>query len=61
MICKYPNTPGKSDWKYQKKYSILSLCQPIKVDFLEQKPGEDITTLDKIVQFVVNLITFVIL
>ena len=31
----------------RKKYSLLSMCQPI--DFLTQKPDEDVTTLDKIV------------
>ena len=31
----------------RKKYSFLSLCQ--RIDFLDQKTGEDITTLDKIV------------
>ena len=31
----------------RKKYSLLSLCQPI--DFLSRKPDDDVTTLDKIV------------
>ena len=31
----------------RKKYSILSLCQPL--DFLNRKPDEEVTTIDKIV------------
>ena len=31
----------------RKKYSLLSLCQPI--DFLSRKPDDDVTTLDKMV------------
>ena len=30
----------------RKKYSLLSMCQPI--DFINRKPGEDVTMLDKI-------------
>ena len=51
MNCKCANTRGTRNWR--KKYSLLSMCQPI--DFLYRKPDEDVTTLDKIVTVVCSL------